>query len=70
MLVADEDWLSSIDALIRNPRTRKRLAKRAQAWAKAQTIDHYAHVWETALLDAIQRAQQRAPSTPPLTAAH
>jgi glycosyltransferase involved in cell wall biosynthesis len=56
MLVADEDWLSAIDALIRKPRMRKRLAKRALAWAKAQTIDHHVHLWETAMLDAIQRA--------------
>jgi len=58
MLVADDDWLSAIDALIRNSRMRKRLAKRALRWAKTQTIDHHTYAWETALLDAIQRAQR------------
>jgi glycosyltransferase involved in cell wall biosynthesis len=58
-LVADEDWYSAIDELIRNPRRRKRMAKQALKWAKTQTIDHYAQVWESAFLDATERAQQR-----------
>jgi glycosyltransferase involved in cell wall biosynthesis len=60
MLVGDEDWSSAIDTLVRNPRMRKRLTKRALGWAKGQTIDHHAPLWEKALLGAIERAQQRA----------
>jgi glycosyltransferase involved in cell wall biosynthesis len=57
--VADEDWLAAIDTLIRDQRMRKRLAKRALRWAKAQTIQHHVHTWETALHGAIERRQQR-----------
>jgi glycosyltransferase involved in cell wall biosynthesis len=55
-LVADHDWFSAIDELIRNSRTRKRLAKRALKWAKTQTIDRYASAWESEFLNAIERA--------------
>jgi|HubBroStandDraft_4_1064222.scaffolds.fasta_scaffold03827_3 glycosyltransferase involved in cell wall biosynthesis len=58
-LVADHDWFSAIDELIRNPRRRKRLARRALKWAKTQTIDHHARTWENAFLDATERVQQR-----------
>jgi len=56
LLVADDAWFSTIDELIRTPRTRKRLAKRALKWAKTQTIERHAQQWEDAFLDAIGRA--------------
>jgi glycosyltransferase involved in cell wall biosynthesis len=59
MLVADQEWLPAMDALVSNRRRRKRLAKRALAWARTQTLDHHAHLWEAAFLDAIERARQR-----------
>lgn len=63
LLVADDDWPSAIDELIRNPRKRKRLARRALKWAKAQTIDRYAQTWENEFLNAIERSQHRIAPT-------
>jgi len=47
-LVNDGDWFTAIDELVRSPRTRRRLARRALKWAKQQTIDHGVHTWESA----------------------
>lgn len=58
--VADDGWLDALDAVIRSRRTRRRLAKRALRWANGQTIDHHVHLWETALLGAVERAEKRA----------
>jgi glycosyltransferase involved in cell wall biosynthesis len=51
-LVADGDWKQALDELIRNPRRRKRLAKRGLRWAKTQTIDRHIDAWERAFLQA------------------
>jgi glycosyltransferase involved in cell wall biosynthesis len=59
ILVEDDDWQPAIDALIRSRRKHKRLAKRALAWAQAQTIDHHAHIWETAFQATIQQVQRQ-----------
>jgi glycosyltransferase involved in cell wall biosynthesis len=59
VLVSDEDWFTAIDNVIRNPRIRKRLAKRGLKWARKQTIEHYAEIWEKEFLGASERAQQR-----------
>jgi hypothetical protein len=59
MHVADDGWLTALDALVRSRRTRRRLAKRALRWANAQTIDRNVHLWEAALLDAVARAGRR-----------
>jgi hypothetical protein len=66
LLVDDEDWFVAIDELIRNPRRRRRLAKRALRWARIQTIDHHIQSWESALLDAIERSQSAGPAAAPL----
>ena len=58
LLVADPDWTSVLDELIRSPRRRKRLAKRALKWAKTQTIDHHASAWEREFRGAIERASR------------
>lgn len=58
ILVENEDWRSAIDALVRDRRMRKRLAKRALAWARAQTIDRHAHVWESAFMAAVEQTRQ------------
>jgi hypothetical protein len=58
-LIEDDDWFSALDDLIRHPRERNRLAKRALKWAKSQTMDRHVEQWEHALGDAIQRAQAR-----------
>ncbi len=56
-LVADGDWFTGIDRLICSPRARKRLAKRSLRWAKQQTIDKHAHIWEDAFLTTLARAR-------------
>lgn len=47
-LVDDGDWYQAIDRLIRSPRERRGLAKKAVKWAKGQTIDRHAQAWENA----------------------
>jgi hypothetical protein len=59
LLVGDDDWSTAIDALVRSPRRRRRLASRALKWAKAQTIDHHVDKWEDAFLGARERADRR-----------
>jgi hypothetical protein len=57
-LVEDDKWFDAIDALIRSRRDRSKLAKRAKAWAKEETIWNMAPVWERLFRDAI--ASRRA----------
>jgi hypothetical protein len=57
MLVGDDGWYAALDTLIRKSRLRKRLSRQATAWAKAQTIDRYAGLWETAFEEAIRLAR-------------
>jgi hypothetical protein len=57
-LVDDADWFDALDRLIRARRERAKLAKRAKAWAKRETIWNMAEVWEQLFLDALAR---RAP---------
>jgi hypothetical protein len=57
-LVPDDNWLSAIDALVRNPRGRKRLARRALKWARKQTIDDHAQLWERAFMETLDRVRQ------------
>jgi len=59
-LVADDGWYEALDQLILSGRQRKRLARRALRWAKAQTIDHLAHIWESEFEGAIERAGTRS----------
>jgi hypothetical protein len=68
-LVADRDWFSAIDELLRSPRTRRRLARRALKWAKTQTIDHHVQIWESEFRNAIERSQQRIIPVRPKAAA-
>jgi len=57
MLVGDDGWYAALDTLISKPRLRKRLSRRALAWAKAQTMDKYAETWEAAFEQAIRLAR-------------
>lgn len=59
LLVSDEDWLPALDALIRDGRRRRRLARRARKWARAQTIGRHVQAWETSFQEAIERARLR-----------
>ena len=52
-LVEDDKWFEAIDALIRSRRDRSKLAKRAKAWAKDETIWNMAPMWERLFRDAI-----------------
>jgi glycosyltransferase involved in cell wall biosynthesis len=58
LLVDDDAWASALDALIRDKRTRKKLAKAGKAWAKGQTIDRQADRFEAILRTAAARATQ------------
>ncbi len=59
MLVADGDWTLRIDELVRKGRRRRKLAKRGLRWARNEVIDRHVARWESAFLDAIDRAQSR-----------
>lgn len=59
MVIDNDSWFDALDALIRSPRVRKRLSRRARRWAKSQTIDRHAATWEKAFEGAIERASQR-----------
>lgn len=58
-LVANDDWFDALDGLLRAPRTRKRLAKRALRWAKQETIDRHVDRWEKAFMATIERRGER-----------
>jgi glycosyltransferase involved in cell wall biosynthesis len=60
VLVGDDEWFAALDELIRSPRRRKQLAKRALKWAKRQTLDRHAESWEKAFLATVARAQAKA----------
>jgi glycosyltransferase involved in cell wall biosynthesis len=63
-LVADERWYDALDELIAGTRKRRRLARRALKWARAQTIGHYAPVWEREFERAIELAATRMREPP------
>lgn len=45
-LVADDGWFEALDHLVTHDRERRRLARRAEKWAKSQTIAAIAARWE------------------------
>jgi hypothetical protein len=55
LLVGDDEWVAKAGELIRNPRRRRRLAKRASKWARDQVIERHGHVWEEAFAETIER---------------
>lgn len=59
-LVPDDGWFEALDRLVSSGRRRRRLARRALRWAKTQTIDRLAHVWEQEFEAAIERAAARS----------
>jgi hypothetical protein len=59
-LVRDGDWFGSIDGLLRSGIRRRRLSRRAMKWAKDQTIDRHASVWEREFEGAIARRTDQA----------
>jgi hypothetical protein len=59
-LVADDRWFETLDSLIRSGFKRRRLARQALRWAKSQSVDNHARLWESAFSDAIKRRREVA----------
>jgi glycosyltransferase involved in cell wall biosynthesis len=59
LLVAENGWYDQLDALIRNGRARRKLAKAASRWAATQTISRHVSLWEDVLQSAKERARSR-----------
>jgi glycosyltransferase involved in cell wall biosynthesis len=57
-LVADDGWFEALDALVRDARARRKLAKRGAKWVKREAVDAHAEEWEAALRDAAARARR------------
>jgi len=57
LLVADDAWLPTLEALLTDPDRRRALAARARAWAEGQTISAGAARWQATFRDAIERAR-------------
>jgi glycosyltransferase involved in cell wall biosynthesis len=55
-LVADDGWYEAIDALVRDRRARKRLARAGRSWAKGQTIEAVADRYEAIFVTAASRS--------------
>jgi glycosyltransferase involved in cell wall biosynthesis len=56
-LVPNDRWYEEIERLLLKPRERRKLAKRALRWGRAQAISANVRVWEDALRGAIARAR-------------
>jgi len=56
-LVPDDRWYEEIERLLLHPRERRKLAKRAARWGRAQAISANVGLWEDALKAAIARAR-------------
>ena len=59
-LVADDRWFDELDALVRNARARRRLAKRAERWGRSQLLSRSVGCWERAFERALDQARQAA----------
>jgi hypothetical protein len=55
-LVPDNGWCAALERLVAKPRERRKLAKRARRWGRAQAVSANAGLWEDALTAAIERA--------------
>ncbi|HXE44068.1 MAG TPA: hypothetical protein VN635_02610 [Conexibacter sp.] len=58
-LVEDDKWFEALNALLSDAKTRKKLAKRGQKWAKDQTLERNAPLWLGAFEQAMALAQER-----------
>lgn len=58
-LVADDAWYEQLALLVRDAKGRDKLARRAQKWARDQTIERHVDLWERALADAVAHARTR-----------
>ena len=64
-LVPDDGWHAALDALIRNDRARRKLAKRAARWGRQQFLSANVDRWERAFAQAIERARAGATAAAP-----
>ncbi|HKG01606.1 MAG TPA: glycosyltransferase [Conexibacter sp.] len=55
-LVPDDGWAAALGRLVEKPRERRKLAKQARKWGRAQSVSANADLWEQALEAAIVRA--------------
>lgn len=55
-LVPDDRWTEALGRLVEKPRERRKLARRARAWGRAQAISANVERWEDALTAACERA--------------
>lgn len=55
-LVPDHGWVEAIGRLVEKPRERRKLAKQARKWGRAQAMSANVDLWERAIIEAIQRA--------------
>jgi glycosyltransferase involved in cell wall biosynthesis len=58
-LVADDGWFEALDRLVRRRFERARLARRANAWARTQSIERVAERWEAVCAEAGRRRAAR-----------
>lgn len=59
-LVANDRWDEELERIVVDERGRRKLAKKAVKWARRQTIEANAHVWEATLREAAHRAGRDA----------
>jgi hypothetical protein len=57
LLVRDDEWLPTLEALIVDGDRRRALTDRARAWVQGQTIRAGAARWQAAYRDAVERAR-------------
>lgn len=57
VLVGDDDWLATLEAILEDADRRRALAARARAWAEGQTIRAGGARWQAAFRDAVERAR-------------
>jgi len=58
VLARDDEWLSVLEALLRDPDRRRALTESARAWVQGETITAGAARWQAAYRDAVERARR------------
>ena len=60
LLVEDDAWLATLEALLRDPERRRTLTERACRWARTQTISAGAARWQAVFRQAVELARAGA----------
>jgi Glycosyl transferases group 1 len=60
LLVGDDEWLATLEALLLDADRRRALSDRARAWVQGQTIRAGAARWQAAYRGAVERARREA----------